>query len=1061
MRPLYLEMTAFGSYAETTALPFEELRHGLYLITGDTGAGKTTIFDAIVFALYGLASGSDRRGDMLHCDHVPKSTDTVVKLRFAQSGKEYVVTRWLHFSKKRGSENQFGDGVLNARLEEPDRAPTAGSSKVTERCEELLGLNAEQFRKIIMLAQGEFKEFLRADSDKKNEILGKLFDNSSYLYYQNLFLAARDELRQRRAALEDRLRALMQTGFRIPPELPDGERERFLPGHPDLEGNLAALIADEMEKQEHLLRQREDADAQTESLLKRKGAAETVNGLLEELEQERQRLTELETRTDAMEARAHCLQRAETAYRRVRPAMERHQLAYDAMNAAQAELESLTETLGHLELALHEAQRQVDADAVTETELQSIQSGIEDLEKAMPRYAELDQKQTEKETAETQAAAARAALEERRQELETGSEELRSLRRRLDEWSGLDALAQRRETVLKDAGMRLEGLEGKSGLRAAVKAIREREQGLAGQRQRLTELTLEAARTADRANDLYRRFIAGQAGLLAEDLRERLAREGKACCPVCNSPLCREHASRLAALPEDTPGEDAVKEAQEDARRLEGLRADQQSLVESIAAAISSQKQAAAEWAMQLLPDCIGWEQLQDDAYLDSAVRSARERAEAAETALTATRDLQRQRDMDRERIPEAEAEQKRLEAVVTDLTRELQKQTISITRAETEVRELCRGLPFRDESTANAEKRRLENRREALRLQVKQHRDALDEARRMRDTCRGRLETQHASLKRLATEQAELLGLLDLSLEENVFADLGEAEKALSPMAGQNEEDWLAAERQALADYAYEKKHARERIEILQAQTAGLQSTDLTELERQLQEQDERYTRLNAAASEQKALLNNHTELLEQVRALRRDLAASNGPWRRLEKLAALAGGVNSDGGKLSFDRYVMGAVFREILEMANRRMELMSGGRYVLVHKTGADRRNAKAGLEIEVLDNSTGLQRPSGSLSGGESFFTSLALALGLSDVVQSHAGGKQMDALFIDEGFGTLSDDVLDKALDVLNQLSEGRRLVGIISHVDKLDESIPQKIRVKNGERGSTIALELA
>ena len=137
------------------------------------------------------------------------------------------------------------------------------------------------------------------------------------------------------------------------------------------------------------------------------------------------------------------------------------------------------------------------------------------------------------------------------------------------------------------------------------------------------------------------------------------------------------------------------------------------------------------------------------------------------------------------------------------------------------------------------------------------------------------------------------------------------------------------------------------------------------------------------------------------------------------------------------------------------------MSGGRYELVHKIAADRRNAKAGLEIAVLDNSTGSQRDSDSLSGGESFFTSLALALGLSDVVQNHAGGKQMDALFIDEGFGSLSDDVLDRALTVLNQLTEGNRLVGIISHVDKLDESIPQKIRVRHGEKGSSLKLELA
>ena len=157
MRPLNLEMTAFGSYADKTVLPFDELKHGLYLVTGDTGAGKTTIFDAIMFALFGVASGADRKTDMLHCDYVPKSTDTAVKLCFSQNGKEYTVERRIHFRKKQGTKDQDGDGTISALIIEPDAAPIEGASKVTSRCEELLGLNAEQFSRIIMLAQGEFK----------------------------------------------------------------------------------------------------------------------------------------------------------------------------------------------------------------------------------------------------------------------------------------------------------------------------------------------------------------------------------------------------------------------------------------------------------------------------------------------------------------------------------------------------------------------------------------------------------------------------------------------------------------------------------------------------------------------------------------------------------------------------------------------------------------------------------------------------------------------------------------------------------------------------------------
>ena len=163
-----------------------------------------------------------------------------------------------------------------------------------------------------------------------------------------------------------------------------------------------------------------------------------------------------------------------------------------------------------------------------------------------------------------------------------------------------------------------------------------------------------------------------------------------------------------------------------------------------------------------------------------------------------------------------------------------------------------------------------------------------------------------------------------------------------------------------------------------------------------------------------------------------------------------------------MSFERYVMGAVFKEILQMANYRLDRMSGGRYELVHKREAARKNTAAGLDIEVRDTfSLDRSRPSSLLSGGEGFYASLALALGLSDVVQMHAGGKRLDALFIDEGFGTLSPDVLDKALEVLGQLSAGNRLVGIISHVEKLDESIPQKLRATCDDKGSHVRPELS
>ena len=206
---------------------------------------------------------------------------------------------------------------------------------------------------------------------------------------------------------------------------------------------------------------------------------------------------------------------------------------------------------------------------------------------------------------------------------------------------------------------------------------------------------------------------------------------------------------------------------------------------------------------------------------------------------------------------------------------------------------------------------------------------------------------------------------------------------------------------------------------------------------------------------------MENHRSVRERAAALREELAGTERGFRRLDRLAELALGAAGDGGRVSFDRYVMGTIFREVLEMANRRLDRMTGGQFELVHATEAGRRNAAAGLEIQLLDVAKNKRRDCATASGGETFMVSLALALGLSDVVQQSAGGCKLDTLFIDEGFGSLDDGKLDSVISVLQQLTEGNRLVGIISHVDKLEESIPQKLRVTSSGSGSAVVLELS
>ena len=283
-----------------------------------------------------------------------------------------------------------------------------------------------------------------------------------------------------------------------------------------------------------------------------------------------------------------------------------------------------------------------------------------------------------------------------------------------------------------------------------------------------------------------------------------------------------------------------------------------------------------------------------------------------------------------------------------------------------------------------------------------------------------------------------------------------------LEPAGGADEEDWLQRQIKTVHDYESDCRNTRNRILELEAKTEGKSVTDLDELDARIAAGKEEQTAADDVFNTGSNTLKAHRKILDKAKEYKAALASTDSAWKRLDSLGTLAmGSTNAEGGKVSFDRYVMGAVFREILEMANRRIDIMSGGQYELVHKKDSDRKNAKAGLEIEVLVTGTGKSRPSSNLSGGEGFYASLALALGLSDVVQMHSGEKKLDALFIDEGFGTLSPDVLEKALDVLKQLSAGDRLVGIISHVDKLDESIPQKIQVTCDEKGSHARQELS
>ena len=1058
MRPLELNMTAFGSYKEAT-IRFSDLKSGLYLVTGDTGAGKTTIFDAIMFAFYGRASGRDRdrNPELLHSDHVDKSVDTVVKLSFLHDDRVCVITRSIHFPKKRGA-GAYGDPKQEAELEEPGRPAIRGATNVTKRCEELLGLDADQFRKIIMLAQGEFKEFLKANSDKKGEILSTLFDSAPYRWFQNLLCKTRNALEDQRNDTRNQLASLMDTAFRRPGDVDDEAALLYAPGHPELMANLEALIARETGAVEAIKAMLEVEKRKIDRLNTQKGAAERVNQDLEKLEKAVERQKALDEAQVEYERRRAVMELAEKALHKALPAVGAYEEAEERWQESRGKLEQLEDEIKRQAQVCAEAQKAVDDDRPTEKQVADLNAEIGKIEGQKPLYDELEQAVEEHLQADREAKDARNAEKAAKQEKQRLETEIEGVTQNLEALKDVDVRLNQAQARYDAACERVEAMAGVNGIQQRVQALQGREREYQREREMLLGLTHAASEAQDTYNDLYKRFIAGQAGLLRAELRKEVEGDGEAACPVCGSSICRDQLHVLAVPDADTPDKAKVDRAKDAFERQEKARSDRDKKVEGLESALNSDREHLVKDAVKWLPEGPTWERLCDEHYLDVAIVAARlERGEAEKER--DDRDQERKsRDSEELKLSGLKVELGACDGNIGTQGNKAQAMELKAGKLQVKIDGLRRQLAYADKAAADAAKMEKQAESDKLQARIDQHKGDLKDAGNALNSSIGRRSELKNTLAEQEIKRDRAKADMSAALNETSFRDVEAVREALIPIGDSEGEAWLMAEHKAQIDYANDRENIRKEIENLETQTAGKQPVDLEALEVEIEKTQSAWNEQNDRFNTQTGLLNNHREIANRAGTLKRSLARTQAAWERINKLAGIAEGISGVDGKRSFERYVLSATFLDILEMANRRLNQMSGGRYELMLKKGAKRDNAQSGLDIDVMDYSTDQQRSSESLSGGESFFTSLALALGLSDVVQNRAGGRQLDALFIDEGFGTLSDGYLDKALEVLNQLTEGDRLVGIISHVDKLNESIPQKILVTNTGSGSSIKL---
>lgn len=917
MKPLKLVMSAFGPYADRTELDFTLLGDkGVYLICGETGAGKTTVFDAIVFALYGRASGDNRQPEMFRSKYALPDAPTFVELTFTYGGEKYRVFRNPEYERKKAK----GEGVTkenaSAELYLPDGKVITKVKEVNERITEILGLDREQFRQIAMIAQGDFSRLLLAPTEERKGIFRRIFRTQRYLSLQEELKRAESDARAEYRSAEAAV--AQYTGGIICGE-----------GHPlaaeiqrAKEGLLPA--AEVIQLLERLVKEDGDGLKAVGESLKSCEAELSKLTLLSAALEERRKLAALKEKTDG-----------ELARRREELTVLGKELGERETQARGCEVfvNRIAQINERLPLYDELERRRGEADALA----QKIENARRQSETAAKRAAEAKEKS--------------AALGKQREGLKTL--ELETIKCEAE----IAALSKQAEEI--------------DGLNAAARALYEKHALYSASVKEYALARAKATESRDLYSQMNTAFLDAQAGVLAETLRE-----GRP-CPVCGSAVHPCPAKKHPDAPSQTKLEEykaAAGRAEEEARR-------------------------ASDRAGELKGVCDGlYSQLKLNAakYLDGDVARLSEVREALNRAYGTVNG--------------------RLAAL---------KSTLAANK-----KALDKGASIADDI--------LRYDGEAERLTEESNAAAV-------------------ALGGASVQRAQIEELIKQSSAKLVFKSRAEALEAVKDLTERktSAEEALTAARRAFDECDKAIGALKAQSESYERQLASSRNGDAAAVRARLDELKNLKNDLTERrrATDYKAAAN--TRCLSDIK---RSLQSSEQAARKYAMIKALSETAN--GGltgkeKVTLEAYVQAAFFDRILVRANRRLMVMTDNRYELVRRTEAENNRSQSGLDLDVLDHYNGTTRSVKTLSGGECFEASLSLALGMSEEIQSSSGGVRLDTMFVDEGFGTLSQQSLDSAMNALIGLTEGNRLVGVISHVSELKDRIDRQIIVTKQTGGGS------
>ncbi|AEV28824.1 ATPase involved in DNA repair [Sphaerochaeta pleomorpha str. Grapes] len=1046
MKPLHLSMSAFGPYADKVEVDFTPFGgKGIFLITGDTGSGKTTIFDAIAFSLYGEASGSIRTADTLRSDFATANTKTVVTLTFLHRNLLYVLERNPRYERPKKTGEGLTTETADATLKLPSGDIVTGYQSVTAKIVDILGITYGQFKQISMIAQGEFLQLLLADSKDRGAIFRRVFNTELYQTVQKLLKVKESEAK--RQCEDTDLRILQYiAGISCPEDdtsILSAEKCRTSSIHdaPAILMELHALVQSDKEALQTVRTLSGELKQHHSQLVSSMIQAEYTNQKFKDLKKAETTKQDLLDSVEDYHKNEVCLRSAEIALYSLKPLQDAYQTSVANVKELLFAIEKTEKALVIQNQELETLLEDYTKETKKEENREALSSLIERLSLTLPLYAQMEEKQKKLDalvSSQTQGNLDLQVLKTNQQGLQTEKETTQeALQKRENVEVALASCLQEHKNL---TSTRCNLLEMQSSLETVEKRI--------GEYAKIRESYLALEGAFKESNTTYLEaealFFREQAGILAAQLEE-----GRP-CPVCGSTIHPDKAKVLFEAPREAELQ-AMKQASDKAR---------QSLQDASESMSSKRTEIRESWALVTkMATVVG---IEEETEPDLSVLFSKVEAKLQTIGLQlsenekAIAELRKQEEQ-KKQLKTLLAE---LEISLANKANELRKQEqalvvlgSSVAMVQGELATMRQSLEYNTTDEVNKVIAKQQSVLDAMKKRFKESSEAYQKCKELQHGNQMLLSDQKERLELARKEETKASEAFSRQVEASGFEDSYAYQAALKS------EQEIRELKTSIAQFSDALKANQQDIERLERETKDLRIEDLQALIQKKEGGEEQQHQLDAHLQTLSSRLGINEKVSSFLAKELADVQASRDTYLLVSNLSKTASGELSGKQKIAFEHYVQAAYFNQILSEANKRLNRMANGRFALLRKEESSDLRSQAGLEIVVLDHYTGRVRPAKSLSGGESFKASLSLALGLSDVIQSYAGGVEIDTLFIDEGFGALDTESLEQAIQTLVSLSQGNRLVGIISHVSELKERLDRQIVVNKSHLGSSVLVK--